>query len=103
MVSKTAGSAQNRTVVPVRGGFFYDTEPHEGGLNHFFGIAVGTGISIGEVIVDAAYQLRWGPHANPNVLSIPEASEGTYVGSRRGGVLQHQFYLSAIMHLPRFL
>jgi long-subunit fatty acid transport protein len=92
-----------RTVVPVRGGFFYDPEPHAEGLNHFFGFAVGTGVSIGEVIVDAAYQLRWGPNANPNVISIPEESEGTYVGSLRGGVLQHQFYLSAILHLPRFL
>ncbi|MEL6547393.1 MAG: outer membrane protein transport protein, partial [Myxococcota bacterium] len=48
-----------RTVVPIRGGLFYDPEPGDGVTSHFFGVALGTGISIwNDWVIDVAYQAR---------------------------------------------
>lgn len=88
-----------RTVVPVRGGLFYDPEPRAEGLEHVLGFALGTGVSIGPMIVDLAYQMRWGPNANPNVLGGDTSDVDAVVMSTGGSVLQHAFYLSGIYHL----
>lgn len=87
-----------RTVIPVRGGLFYDPEPQTAKTNHFFGLGLGTGVSIGDTIVDAAYQFRFGPDADPNVVHPAKGFAGSVEGPKGGSVLQHLFYLSAIQH-----
>ncbi len=89
-----------RTVLPVRGGLLFDQEPRHGHNNAFYGAAFGTGVSLGDVVLDAAYQVRFGPSANPSVVSAPAGGEGTYLMSEQGSVLQHQLYVSAIYYLP---
>jgi hypothetical protein len=58
----------SRTVVPIRGGIFYDPEPRTARTNHFYGVAAGSGFSFEDTVVDVAYQLRLGPNADPSVI-----------------------------------
>lgn len=87
-----------RTVVPLRGGLFYDPEP---GVEqaHFIGVAAGTGISVGDLIIDAAYQGRFSVGEVPDVIvtSGQDASTST-LGAGGGNIWQHLFYLSTIYH-----
>jgi long-subunit fatty acid transport protein len=47
-------------IIPVRAGFFYDPEPGDGGLDHFFGGSIGSGVTIKQFIFDLAYTFRTG-------------------------------------------
>ncbi len=76
-----------KTVIPARGGVFYDPEPSEDLSEDFYGFSLGTGISLGDVIIDAAYQYRWGWDSENRGVSNTEAN-----------VDHHTFYLSAIYH-----
>ncbi len=76
-----------KTVIPVRGGVFYDPEPSEGSPEDFYGISFGSGISIGNMILDAAYQYRWGVDV-----------ENKGVPDTQVDVHQHSFYISATYH-----
>ena len=76
-----------KTIIPVRGGVFYDPEPSEDSTEDFYGISLGSGISIGNVIFDAAYQYRWGRDTENRGVSNTEAD-----------VDHHSFYLSATYH-----
>lgn len=76
-----------KTVIPVRGGIFYDPEPSEGSPEEFYGISFGSGISIGDLIIDASYQYRWGVNAENR--GIPDTDVD---------VNQHTFYMSATYH-----
>jgi hypothetical protein len=77
-----------KTIVPIRGGIFYDPEPsEEHSSEDFYGFALGSGISIGDVILDAAYQYRWGRNAENRGITNAEAD-----------VTQHLFYMSIIYH-----
>ena len=70
-------------LIPFRAGFFYDPEPGDDGTDHFFGFALGSGITVQQFVFDLAYQFRTG-----KVTS--EATETT--------VYQHQIYASMIYH-----
>ncbi len=76
-----------KTVIPVRGGVFHDPEPSEDLSEDFYGFSFGTGVSIGDVVIDAAYQCRWG-----------RDSENRGVFGAEADVDHHTFYLSAIYH-----
>jgi long-subunit fatty acid transport protein len=79
-----------KTVVPVRAGVFYDPEPSEKNPQDFWGVALGTGVSIGELIFDCAYQFRYGKDASGDVfLDLPGTS---------ADVEQHLFMVSMIYH-----
>jgi long-subunit fatty acid transport protein len=78
-----------KTVVPIRGGLFYDPEPGQNKQNDFWGFSLGTGVSIGDLIVDFAYQFRHGRNVNGEVLQIPKTD---------ANVTQHLLLASAIYH-----
>lgn len=75
-----------KTVIPVRGGVFYDPEPSEDSSEDFYGFSFGTGVSLGDVVIDAAYQYRWGRDSGNRVIDS------------EADVDHHTFYLSAIYH-----
>jgi long-subunit fatty acid transport protein len=79
-----------KTVVPVRAGVFYDPEPSSKNPQDFWGVAVGTGVSIGDMIFDCAYQFRYGKNAEGDVfLDLPKTN---------ADVEQHLFMVSMIYH-----
>lgn len=47
-----------KTVVPIRGGVFYDPIPSVGSPHSEYGVSFGSGLSLGNLIVDFAYQYR---------------------------------------------
>ena len=79
-----------RTVVPVRGGVFYDPEPSENNPEDFWGFALGTGVSIGDLIFDCAYQYRTGSDVEGDILLGIEATDAD--------VEQHLFMVSCVFH-----
>ena len=78
-----------KTVVPLRWGVFYDPEPSEKNPEDFWGVTVGTGISIGDLIFDCAYQFRYGDDAEGDVFDLP---------STNADVMQHLLMFSFIYH-----
>ncbi len=76
------------TVVPVRGGLFYDPEPSEGSPEDFYGIAVGTGIGYKKYIFDVAYQFRWGHNVDT----------GNLINTSTADITQHLLLTSVIIH-----
>jgi long-subunit fatty acid transport protein len=79
-----------RTVVPVRGGVFYDPEPSENNPEDFWGFALGSGVSIGDLIFDCAYQFRTGRGVEGDTLTNLKATDAD--------VEQHLFMVSCIFH-----
>jgi len=59
---------KNRYIIPVRGGLFYDPGPAEGNPDDYYGFSIGSGIGIGRVILDAAYQYRFGNDVGGSIL-----------------------------------
>jgi long-subunit fatty acid transport protein len=89
----------SRTVVPARAGVFYDPEPGMSRTSHFMGAAVGTGVSLGDIVVDAAYQVRFATNVDADPVRIADQTGATHTASARGGkVWQHLLYLSSIVH-----
>lgn len=78
-----------RTVVPLRAGVFYDPEPSEGSPEDFFGLSVGSGLALGPLVLDAAYQVRFGRGVAGDAVGVPETD---------ADVLQHRWLVSAIVH-----
>ena len=77
------------TVVPLRWGLFYDPEPSENNPEYFWGCSIGTGISIGDLIFDCAYQFRYGDDVGGDVYGLPSTSVD---------VIQHLLMVSFIYH-----
>lgn len=84
-----------RTEVPLRGGAFWEQRPAVGEPDEYWGLSLGTGVSIGrrhpKVIFDIAYVFTWGD----DVL-------GSLVPDQDGlssDVQRHQCFLSCICHL----
>ncbi|MBI5507118.1 MAG: outer membrane protein transport protein [Deltaproteobacteria bacterium] len=89
----------SRTVVPARAGVFYDPEPGMQRTHHFLGVALGTGVSIGDVVVDAAYQARFATNASTDPVRVGDPNGATRTVTATGGnVVQHLLYLSSIVH-----
>lgn len=77
-----------KTIIPARAGIFYDPEPsEEGSPEDFYGISLGTGYIIGDVVIDAAYQYRWGTNADNKGIPDTEVD-----------VDQHTFYMSVLYY-----
>ena len=78
-----------KTVIPIRWGVFYDPEPSEKNPDDFWGVTIGSGISIGDLIFDCAYQFRFGNNVGGDVFDIP---------STTADVTQHLLMASVIYH-----
>ncbi len=78
-----------KTIVPLRFGAFYDPEPSEKSPEDYFGLSIGTGVMLGNVLIDCAYVYRWGRDVKGDVLPIQQT---------RADVDQHKFFVSAIYH-----
>ncbi|MBW1791122.1 MAG: outer membrane protein transport protein [Deltaproteobacteria bacterium] len=78
-----------KMLVPIRCGLFYDPEPGESGNRDFYGFSLGSGVSIGPVVFDAAYQFRFGTNIQGEVLGNPGTT---------ADVQQHKILISAIYH-----
>jgi long-subunit fatty acid transport protein len=77
-------------VIPVRAGVFYDPEPREGSPQEFYGISLGSGIGFKRIIVDIAYQFRWGRHVDGDKLIT--------TGDTEVDVRHHSLLASLIVH-----
>jgi len=77
------------TVIPVRAGVFYDPEPSINAPNDYYGVSAGTGFMWGNLVMDVAYQYRWGD----GIDGLELGTVGTTVD-----VEQHQVLASAILH-----
>jgi long-subunit fatty acid transport protein len=78
-----------KTIIPLRCGVFYDPEPAAKSPDDFYGFSLGTGISLGPVVLDCAYIYRWGRNVKGNQIEVP----GT-----KADIKQHNFYVSMIYH-----
>jgi long-subunit fatty acid transport protein len=76
--------------IPVRCGIFYDPAPAEGHPDDFYGFSVGSGIALGGLIFDMAYQYRFGNDVGQYILDGLDFSQD---------VEEHTFYASIIIHL----
>jgi hypothetical protein len=70
-------------ILPLRAGAFYDPEPGAGRTDEFFGVSLGTGLTIGSWLFDVAYTFRAGTVHSP----VTETS-----------VQQHTILASLIYH-----
>ncbi|MBI4698150.1 MAG: outer membrane protein transport protein [Nitrospirae bacterium] len=77
-----------KTVIPVRGGLFYDPEPSHGAVKDFYGATIGTGIGYQNMFFDMAYQLRWGRNIDT----------GNLINTSKADIDQHLFLASVIVH-----
>ena len=77
------------TMVPLRCGLFYDPEPGENGSRDFYGFSLGAGVTLGPIVLDAAYQFRFGNNIDGEILSYPGAT---------ADIQQHKILFSAIYH-----
>ncbi len=60
-----------KSVIPVRAGFFYDPEPGTGSLDNYYGFSLGTGYSTQKVSFDLSYQYRFGNNLTGGSTYIP--------------------------------
>ncbi len=79
----------NRTVIPIRGGVFYDPAPADGSPDDFYGIALGTGLAYERYIFDIAYQFRFGNDVGKSTLE--------HIGFSQD-VREHTVYASLVFH-----
>lgn len=59
---------RERTIIPLRVGLIFDPEPATGHPKDYYGVAVGTGIMLGPVVVDCCYLFR---HAQNVAAEVP--------------------------------
>lgn len=79
-----------KTVIPVRAGVFLEQQPGVHDADDIYGASVGTGISIGNVIFDVAYQARFGSDVLGGVFSNVEGTDADTV--------EHLAFASVIVH-----
>ena len=78
-----------RTLVPLRLGAFYDPEPSDKNPDDYFGISVGTGMMLGNVVLDCAYIFRWARDVGGDAVGIPQSD---------ADFDQHRLIVSMIYH-----
>jgi len=76
-------------IIPLRGGVFYDPAPAQGSPDDYFGFSLGSGIALGNVTLDIAYQYRFGNDVGTSILSNMDFSED---------VEEHIVYSSVIIY-----
>jgi len=79
-----------QTIIPLRLGVFTDPQPSAKHPDDYFGISVGTGIMIGNAVLDCAYIYRWGDDVAGEMIG---GATHSYAD-----VDQHMFYMSMIYH-----
>lgn len=79
----------SKTIIPLRLGFFYDPEPSAKNPDDYWGFSLGTGASLKDIVIDFAYQFRFGRDVEGEVLDIP---------STKADVTQHLFLVSTILY-----
>jgi len=80
---------ENRYVVPLRGGVFYDPAPIDEESDDFYGVSMGSGIVMGSVVFDLAYQYRFGYSVGSSIVANSNFSQD---------VNEHTVYTSMIIH-----
>lgn len=80
-----------KTVIPLRAGWFYDPAPSSNIEDKYYGVSIGSGISLGPLVLDAAYQYRFGNRVGKDVF-------GTELKRTDANVGQHMLLFSAIWH-----
>jgi long-subunit fatty acid transport protein len=80
-----------KTIIPLRFGLFYDPEPSTKHNDDFYGISLGTGVSIGPAVLDCAYIYRFGRDVRGDVLAREQ-------GKPTFDVDDHSIYVSMIYH-----
>ena len=75
----------------MRGGIFYDPQPSEKNPDDFWGFSLGSGISIGDLIFDCAYQFRYGN-------DVDVKNDAFDLPSTKADITQHLFLVSFIYH-----
>jgi len=80
-----------KTIIPLRMGVFYDPEPSTKHNDDFYGISLGTGISIGPAVLDCAYIYRFGRDVRGDILARGQ-------GKPTFDVDEHSLYVSMIYH-----
>lgn len=79
----------DRFIVPVRGGAFYDPAPAEGNPDDIYGFSLGTGIAMGKIVFDLAYQYRYGNEIGTYIMESIDFSMD---------IREHTVYASLIYH-----
>ncbi|UCG78776.1 MAG: outer membrane protein transport protein [Nitrospirota bacterium] len=79
---------RENTVIPVRAGAFYDPEPREGEPDKYYGFSFGSGFMWKDLVMDAAYQYRWGSDVKEDIAEPGSTAD----------VVQHLVLVSAIYH-----
>ena len=59
-----------KTIIPVRGGLFYDPRPSQGDPIDVYGFSVGSGIAFKRFSIDSAYQFRWANNADGEDIGL---------------------------------
>ena len=80
---------KDRFIVPIRGGIFYDPAPANGDPEDIYGFSLGSGLVIGKMVFDMAYQYRFGNDIGTNIMEPMDFSMD---------VQEHTFYGSLIYH-----
>ena len=79
-----------KTVIPLRAGVFLEQQPGVHDADDVYGASLGTGVSIGNVILDVAYQARLGNDVLGGVFSNVEGTDADTV--------EHLAFASVIVH-----
>ncbi len=78
-----------RTVIPMRAGAFYDPSPSDESPDDYYGLSIGTGIAMGEFILDFAYVYRFGKDVGSSIVQEYDFSQDVH---------EHMVYSSLIVH-----
>ncbi|MFZ4394355.1 MAG: outer membrane protein transport protein [Kiritimatiellia bacterium] len=83
------------TEIPLRAGFSWEQRPAIGQPDQYWGVSLGTGISLGsepgKVILDVAYSCTWGQNVMATLVPGQEKTMGT-------DVLRQEVFVSCIVH-----
>ncbi|NQT84831.1 hypothetical protein HQ563_17570, partial [bacterium] len=74
----------------VRAGVFLEQQPGVEGPDDIYGASLGTGISIGNIIFDVAYQARFGDDVLKSVFANVQETDADTV--------EHLVFASVIVH-----
>ena len=85
---------QYETIIPIRGGIFYDPAPAEDGRDDYYGFSTGSGVSFKKndrlwFSFDLAYQYRYGQDVGSSILEHLDFSQD---------VSEHMLYASWIQY-----
>ncbi|MFO0793534.1 MAG: outer membrane protein transport protein [Candidatus Brocadiaceae bacterium] len=81
---------QEKMIIPLRGGLFYEPRPSLDNPADFYGFSVGTGVTFQRFSIDSAYQFRWG--------NLPGEDMGQWLKGASFDQQEHLFLLSCIVY-----